>query len=82
MKNSKDEKWLDAMNNFADYLRTHCPKLAKLSLAFLSVNRIFRYVEDEYLSQYTMLGKTIGIKMPILRDSSARIDVVQVGGHT
>ncbi|GBO37425.1 hypothetical protein AVEN_199235-1 [Araneus ventricosus] len=58
------------------HLRPQCPKLKKKTEPLARVNHVGGAKEDEFLLPFTSTGLVNGIKMPILRDTGASIDII------
>nr|XP_042901807.1 uncharacterized protein LOC122270040 [Parasteatoda tepidariorum] len=59
-----------------NHLRPQCPKL-KCQKPPAQVNRIgVGHEEDKLLTPYTLMAKVNGVRMPVLRDSGATIDII------
>ncbi|GBN80633.1 Retrovirus-related Pol polyprotein from transposon 412 [Araneus ventricosus] len=58
------------------HLRPQCPKLKKKTEPLERVNHVGSVKEDEFLLPFTSTGLVNGVKMPILRDTSASIHII------
>ncbi|GBN84719.1 hypothetical protein AVEN_241919-1 [Araneus ventricosus] len=64
------------MRIFPASIRPQCPKLKNNTEPLARVNHDGGVKEDEFLLPFTSTGLANGVKMPILRDTGASIDII------